>query len=310
MAVTSVQDVWTGRTGRADGAADIRTYVRELIVQTDDPNDGPKTVLAATGVPAVGDAYSVTGESDTAALCIAVDALPNRATRTVWSVTADYSTDVGTTNFNQATNPLLRDPIVDQGVQKFRERIFRDADGKAIVNSVGDPWPTSGMERDKSLSPIRITVNRSGPFRTHAAVYQDVVNKDPFLGFSVTTVKAEGVAIRGPLVENGVTYWEHVYMFLFKRDGWREPLPDRGFRAKNPNNNNNVQELGDGRGGKTRVPLFLNGKGFLLGGTGNDPGGGGAIFLKGGGAAAEGILDGVKKYDEINFSTLGFSGLV
>src|SRR6185437_8734197 len=67
-----------------------RRYKRTIYVETDDLDDGPETVLGATGVPQIGDSYKFGNDADDIAVCIDVQAEPLGDYPFLWKVTASY----------------------------------------------------------------------------------------------------------------------------------------------------------------------------------------------------------------------------
>ena len=218
-----------------------RSYSRTFIVVTSDSSVEQLQVKLATGIPRVGDFYSVgTGADqwiDFGALCRTVSAEPlDPDERTVWIVTVDYSSKTGDAELQQGggvpglpqtgsgggdkNNPQLANPLfapykVRWGSRKVpRTRLTTvDVPPLPIVNSAGEPFdPPPSVE--VSLRTCTVTRPEIGfsPFGSN--YFENKTNSGSFQGRAAGRVLCE--SITGDYAfENGVNYWLVTYEFLF-----------------------------------------------------------------------------------------------
>ena len=127
MAVISFKKIHNGRDGDDDGKA--RRYTEVYRAVTNSNHDTAVTVLAAA--PAFGAVYS----GDMAAFCRRRRARNESFSKRVWIVTLAYSTER-----EIEENPLDDPAIITWDTDPFQKPVVKDRDGKAHLNSAGDPF--------------------------------------------------------------------------------------------------------------------------------------------------------------------------
>src|SRR4029077_1319434 len=205
MAVTSVAEVWAGRSGNRD-IKNVRNYRRTFLVLTDNMLDGPFEVGSIAGNPLPGPAripllfeyYKDTrGVVDLGTLCQKLT--PRQAEEPfAWYVDADYSSKID--NPEQAQkgqtddNPLNRPAIVKWSMSKYQKPVDAafDANGEdvPIVNSANEHFDPAPEIDD---SRIILTVDRNEPPIDPSVMiaYQDATNADDFFGAGPGQAKIE-----------------------------------------------------------------------------------------------------------------------
>lgn len=194
-------------------------------METNDLNDGPQTVLAASGVPAMGDTYAFGNDSDTEATCIDVEVEATESPM-VWMVTATYDTsrvfDLG------ILSPLNLPPEVSWTFSKYDWPLQRDGDGVPMVNSSSERFdPPLTVQQSRPVLTVRRNEASFSP--ALAALYIDSLNSDTFAGLPPLCAKINNIAEQRA-IDMGLTYYQVTYEVEFKYDTWAMFVLDQGFR--------------------------------------------------------------------------------
>ncbi len=144
------------------------------------------------------------------------------------------------------TNPTNNPPRIKWEIGNTSEPFDRDADGKAITNSAGDPFdqPVS-----KILPTVFLTITRfeNAPFDAQKAVkFSGTVNKSPITFEGITMAK--GLMLCHSITPTteytvGAKFVEVAYNFEIRRDGHKARILDQGFRAWINDSGNKLSEL-------------------------------------------------------------------
>ncbi len=242
-----------------------RRYTAVYQVKVTSASDGPAIVVAAVGLPTLGDPYSFGNDSDASVTLTSLTPARTDGTRLSWHVVASWETP----DRNEGNdNPLEWESEISIGFAQFTEGVQQATNVAAvglippgqlgpIVNSAQIPFDPP-PERDSSRLWYRLTKFVADFPWEQAQEYQDAVNIDDFLlpMDSIGLVKkliakrtAKMTNIGGSLrfqknaAGTSVYYWPVTYDIQFKPEGWRFNVLDRGLDRR--------QEPGDpdGRGG-------------------------------------------------------------
>lgn len=253
MAVISCRDISEGRGGGDDSQS--RHWTRVFRVITDDGKDGPITVLQAPGLPAIGDPYSTTNESDS--LTLAKSRTPNpTADECVWEVTIEYATDFGSVGNGGATagdgspgggdaggapgqggqspkdwptSPLERRTEWKRSPVKVRKAVTRDKNNDLVMNSAAVAF-NPPYEIEKSLGQWTATKNYASFTEDDCKLFENRFNDVAYRGFAAATLKCDGIALEGAF-ENDTAFVRVTWTFLYDEDGWNPvEILDRGYQ--------------------------------------------------------------------------------
>lgn len=232
-----------------------RRYKRVLYAETDDIEDGPETVLSATGVPQIGSSYQLGNDEDDIAVCIDVQAEPHGEYPLLWKVTASY--DSSRVVDEALSDPLKLPPEITWSFGKYSYPAQRDALGIPFVNSSGEKFDPV-YEVELSRPHLVISRNESTYNETNAITYVDAVNSDNF--GPATPWQAKIGSIQAQLMcDIGIAYWKVTYEIEFQARTFAYFLLDQGWR--NANNELFYDPL-------TYTPLatqtLMNGQGWRL----------------------------------------------
>lgn len=149
MSATVLGEQSEGRSSvRSSGGVPVLDESYHYLVRTTSAAEDRTTVLSASGLPQVGITLSAGG----IAVCKNVDAVRRSDQRTLWDVTATFSSEV---DERQATQSVSGDPtewvpIYETKFERLQEIMTEDADGDAIANSAGQPFET-GIVRSRFI---------------------------------------------------------------------------------------------------------------------------------------------------------------
>jgi len=274
MAVTSCEPVRCLTTSETDGGGKTASVLWRVIVS--DKSVGHQTVLAYSGLPKRGDAYSFNGERDPNLFVTTRDvklAGNDESQRVVLHVTVNYSTTSSTGDTSQppdeSANPLDMVPKVEIVTQRERKPILYDLTGKIIASSAKEPYDPV-QERDNTRVVLRITRNVQDMHWFANITFKDSVNETAILGAAPGELK---MAVPGAWKlmyhASGLRYYEETWeMEYCDRDdngailGHQLKLYDYGMYQVVGGNRTILRDVD----GKTplNAPSFLDGNGAVL----------------------------------------------
>lgn len=280
-AIESVQEIHQGRNASQDTAEDPG-YVRVFRVVANHSTVSAREVRAATGIPSIGDAYSVASAiggavTDTnARVSNVVATQPDPDSQELWHVVVTYSAE---------TYPPGLTPSARWRTSRFSRVLETEVDngqsgsglgsGRPVANSAGDPpspLPEVDDNRPEYVREFWTTAWSEDLF----LAYRNAVNDAPVtIGdktFPARTLKITG--IDSERHERGATfYWRVSLSVEYNPDGWLVEFYDRGFRELRDDYYSGgtcLVEIPDKNGVQPTEPYYLDGAGAKLV-EGNDP---------------------------------------
>ena len=226
---------WSARQTFEPSRSVVVTTVNAIAeVIADDTTSGPLGVLAAAGLPAIGDAYSVFGESDGSLFCVSKTPEQDAENRLLWRVICEFSNDAGTAvgGGGVVVNPLARPVVITYSGATEQSTTLFDADGNPLVNVIGEYFEPQAVEN--AVATIRFSRNEPTINTLAIQYYTNAVNNDTFYGFPLTTLRMLAISAEGPLIEDDTTYFPHTYEMAYRRSGWRRPLLNIGRSYLDP----------------------------------------------------------------------------
>jgi hypothetical protein len=269
VAVSTVTELWTGRTGE-DNHTRHRTYTRTFEVYCDSNSDDPTVAGGTVLLPRLGDAYP----TDAYATCVRIVPTQDDADPLRWVVSVDYDTQPdppqtsipsdpaaeslqpaatdGGTGTEQLPGDRPDDPLSRPTAWRFS---FQQTSEVAVDGyEVDDTDPTdiavtrtpillsSGLPLDP---PVMVEVSR--PIATVTKNFaqwwigkseelQDAVNDDTWKGFGARVVKVLGVDAQSAF-ENGASYWQVTFTLGINRKTWDKRLLNAGYSEKRSRSN-------------------------------------------------------------------------
>src|SRR4051812_38268473 len=143
-----------------------RIYKVKYLVETDSADEGPATVLRATGLPQKGEQWAFGSDVDEWAYCqwdaeVAPHVVTDEPT-TLWEVSLTFSSKPPATNRcqdEQVSDPLLQPPKISGSFIKSTEEKTEDRFGNPIRNSAHEMIRGPKVEFDDSRPQIKIEQN-------------------------------------------------------------------------------------------------------------------------------------------------------
>lgn len=223
MSIIKVVKRWEDRKTSANVKWESKTS-RSWLVETDNPNDDEWTILASGLVPT----RFAPLASNPYLLAKDINVEPWQNSKLAWKVTVNYDNNVDPAQ-NQE-NPLLRPGIDEWGFVQYQAIAIKDRDGKAIRNTVEQPFDPP-VERDESRLVLIYTRNEAYFPVALAEEYMDAINSDTFCGRPAGRVKCQNINATKQW-ENGVGYYKTRYEFHFWKKGWDKEILNRGTRYR------------------------------------------------------------------------------
>lgn len=276
MAVTQVKELM----GEGDRGADWtiesgRNYRRRFMVLTDNQADGPVLAGNAVGIK-YGDFYvgqaSSPGEVDTAAYCtmIRVDQVGDDGLQ--WIVELGYSWyNAFVAGGGPHQDPLEMPIEVTWGLRDHERVLQYDANGKAVLNTAGDPFDPPIVVDDPRMT-MTVVRNEAQVNLGLILQYRNAVNSDSFAGFNPLYCRCINISPRSQFHQDAGWYYQTTYEIEFMPqypgdggNGYRKQILNMGMRSIGSNGNARQIQL---NGVPVNQPMLLDSSGKLLKPTG------------------------------------------
>lgn len=298
---TDARVVWGG-TRDEEGH---RTFKIVHQVKCTSENDGPYTVMNATGLPTIGSAWTFGNDFDLWAFCtpeMKVRRHPDykRGEPAVWWYVEQTFSTVPQERCadTQIENPLDEPDKISGSFSKFTREAQQDRNGDLILSSSHEP--ITGVERDDNRPTVVVEQNISDLGLDTFSAMVDTVNDAGLWGLPARTIKLSNVSWERHIYGTCFFYYTRRLEFEVDFDTFdRDDIADRGFKEFNPNiadnpinraNPANYVHIKDPNDENVSTPQMLDGNGSLNNDPVNNP-----KFL----------APAVELYNESNFLTLG-----
>jgi len=262
MAVISFKEIHDGRDSETSvrGSSQrvtTRRFTRVFRAVTNSNDDDGSVVKAYASCPRVGNLHP----SDIGCWCQSVRARNESFSKTVWIVTALYSSEI-----EVSANPLSDPADIEWATEQFTRPYFKDRDGNWILNSAGDPFDPS-VEGDDSRWVAVIQKNVSA-VPTWILTYRDAVNAAACVidGVNVGAGDAKIMALQISRWQerNDVKYRVLTLNIAVDEDGWAKHTLDAGYRELDGTTGNRKNIHNDGDDELPSSPVSLDGAGSAL----------------------------------------------
>lgn len=261
MAVIEVREL-NDRGGSADLSAAEST--RNLRVRVDSPADTEFTIMADPRIPR----YLAPHPGNLFSTCRRLQIRMLQHWQW-WMVTAEYSTaplQQDEKDRSENPNPLDRRARIRWSSQQYRKPVWKDRDGKAILNSAGQPFDPL-PEIDASHWVATVTKNMTF-VPSWLLEYEDAVNSDGYTidGLSVEPKKSKlmHLDIGDVQEENGYEFRPVSFTIEFRKDGWDLEILDAGFEELADGPDGEPTRILDKRGNFVSHPWPLNADGLAI----------------------------------------------
>lgn len=252
-----------------------RSYTAEWKIQTSDTADGPATVMACPGLPAVGSYWGQTADFgndvDMWALCWPdwkIRPMVTEEKNSLWLATQTFTTKpLKRCQDTNVDNPLSEPPDIGGSFIKKTKQALTDRFGNPIKNSSHEIIKGAAVERDDNRPAVNVAMNLLFlPLSTYAPMV-DTVNAAPLWGLAAKMWKLGDIAWQRKLYGTCSYYYTVRYTFEANYQTWTRRIPDRGRKVLspggNPANPSDFEVYKDPRTGEL-AEVFLDGSGGLL----------------------------------------------
>lgn len=226
-----------------------RTYTSVYEVYTDH-TASPILVLSSPGLPDRFGVYTWFGDVDPWAYLITAKASPvttkddfggdGVGRYRIWRVTAVHSTKGDLRQGQQVRdNPVFEPAKIRGSFQNFTEQMFRDRNGKPIVNAAREPY-LPPLQKESSNDSFSISFNTLAISLSKRSSFRNSVNSAPIWGLARRRIKLTAWNYE-ILWVGGFPYVHHDFEFLVSGKthpnscqfpsgvtGWYDTLPNMG----------------------------------------------------------------------------------
>jgi len=223
-----------------------RNHTLRWRVETDTILDGSQTVLLSPAVAHLLDAHP----DDPAALANRVRVSQRSENGRIWNLDVDYSTDAKSDQPDD--DPLLEEREVSWASATVSAVAAKDRDGKAILNSAGDPFDPP-IEVERPHAKLTVARNEASFSGTTAIAYIQKVNSTQFSGGAPGTVLCMDINANEQ-ERNKIKFWRVTYEFEYAPEGWQPDILEQGLRQLVSGNVETCKD-NDGEAVTTPVPL-------------------------------------------------------
>jgi hypothetical protein len=250
-----------------------RTYHVKFLIETDDIDDGPEAVTAATGLPAVGSSWTYGNDNDAYALCtpiVTCDSMLKRESNYWWILSYEFTTKPWLLCLtSQLTHPASQPDVISGSFVNYSERVCKRRDGKPITSSSLEPiW----VDRDRNRPTVSIQQTRVNLELGLLASMIDTLNDATLWGLPKRCVKLRNTPWQRLVWGQCSYYFRRTLEFDVRYETFDETeIRDQGHRWLDPDklaedpaldrtDPDNFTRAIDARG-NVQKPILLDGNG-------------------------------------------------
>jgi len=217
-----------------------RTYtivheVRFTGTSAGDVDDGPRQVMNATGLPAIGDTWNFFSDTDSWAFCypdMKVSTWVDRERNRYWEVEQKFSTrPLKRCQTTSIENPLLEPDKVSGSFVKYTKEADTDRFGNAIHNSSFEPIQGPKVEFDHNRPTVRIEQNVSSLDLALVTGMVDTVNDASLWGLGTRRIKLSGFSWEKKWYGVCTAYYTRTFEFDIRYETFDRSILDEGTKA-------------------------------------------------------------------------------
>jgi len=194
------------------------------------------------------------------------DAQAERIDNRTARVVVNYDSDDGDSDDDSGdeTSPLDAPAAYAWTGTQTAEPYTRDVNGEIVATSAGELFDSQPV-RVVSRPRLTITRNVGSVNANQLDLATDTINSASFsvpviqITFAEGTARADSIDFRGPLEENGVTYFQRTTVLALNRRGWDDTFEDRGLYELD--DDGNLTPITDAEGNPVLTPYPLDGEG-------------------------------------------------
>lgn len=251
-----------------------RTWKANWLCLSDDVNDGPSSVMACSGLPAIGAQWIYGNDNDPWAFCWpdwSIDAYVSDDTL-FWMVGQNFTTEpIYRCQTSTITDPLAEPLTLSGDFNTYTYNATQNYLGQPITSSSLEVIRGPETERDGSRPTVEVGQNLSSLPLTSFASMMHLLNDSTLWGVAPRCVKFSRCHWERKLYGVCTFYYTVQYGFDIRYDGFDVVAMDEGTRVLAPGgtatNPKHFQAYKDNTGENARV--ILDGRGRAWNGTGS-----------------------------------------
>ena len=226
-----------------------RTWTISHYVEVDSVNDGPATVMQASGLPAVGSTWSFGTDIDVWAFCYPYMKVAKHSAYKegewikYWKVDQKFSTKP----LNRCGTATIEDPLdepqkISGSFVKYTKEGTRDRWGAAIRSSSFEPFHGQQVEFDHNRPTVKISQNVASLGLSTFAAMIDCVNDATLWGLPPRCVKLSNVSWERLLYGTCSYYYTRNFEFDCDYNSFDRFIIDEGNKVLNGQWNKTTKE--------------------------------------------------------------------
>jgi hypothetical protein len=217
-----------------------RTFTVTHLVETSSKNDGPYTVMMASGLPAVGSTWNFGNDNDTWAFCYPYMKI-SRAPEIkegewvrFWRVDQKFSTKpLSRCQTSTISDPLSEPQQLSGSFTKYTKEATYNRFGAVIRSSSWEPFQGQQVEFDANRPTVKIGQNVTSLGLSTFANMIDTVNDSTLWGMSRRCVKLSNVNWERKLYGTCTYYYTRTFEFDIDAKTFDRYVVDEGNKVLN-----------------------------------------------------------------------------
>lgn len=225
--------------GLVDWSLDVdeegyRNYTAVHRVITNDPEDGPYTIMATPGLPSAGSTWTIGNDDDPWSFCtrggkVSLEKIEDSHRQ--WLVGQTFTnrpkSRCQTTTID---NPLLEPARISGSFVKFTKEATVDRFGDPILNSAFERIRGKVVERDHNRPTVRIGLNLATINLNTICAFNDCVNDATLWNLAAHCVKLSNISWQRLMYGTCTYYFTVEYEFEIDFKTWKRELVDEGTK--------------------------------------------------------------------------------
>ncbi|MCK9569089.1 hypothetical protein M0R72_09115 [Candidatus Pacearchaeota archaeon] len=226
---------WGG--GRDDEG--YREYKVTHLVKTTSADDGPTTVMFASGLPQIGALWQFGNDNDQWAFCYPWMNItphdPKEGEKHLWwMVEQKFSTKpLNRCQDTQIEDPLLEPQKVSGSFVKYSREAWIDRNGNLLKNTAHEPFRGPQVEFDCNRPTVRIEQNISSLGLATFTAMIDTVNNNTLWGLPKRCIKLSNASWQRQIHGTCDVYYTRTFDFDIRFETFDVTLPDEGTKVLN-----------------------------------------------------------------------------
>jgi hypothetical protein len=227
--------VWSGDRNKEG----YRTFKATFLVESDDANDGPFTVLNTVGLPQEGDQWNFGNDNDQWAWCTPEAKITGHGNQP-GEANPVYEVECTFTNYPmkrcqevQIEDPLLEPMKISGSFSKYTKEATVDYQGSYFMNSAFERIHGPQVEFDANRPSVKIEQNVGNLELPLFSSMVDTVNDSPLWGLPARCIKLSNAPWERKIYGQCYFYYCRTFEFECAYETWDRQIEDEGTKVLN-----------------------------------------------------------------------------